>query len=57
MGVDAVKDICIIKKKSSRTGNDYSNLVLEFKSGYTLRLFLNDEQVFACQSSGLEVRN
>lgn len=56
MGVDALKDIYIIKKKSSRTGNDYSNLVMEFESGYTLRLFLNDEQVFACQSSGLEIK-
>lgn len=52
---EVVKEMYIYESVS-RNGKPYSNLVIEFKSGYTYRTFLNDEQLFSLKSSGLEVR-
>lgn len=53
---ETVKDIYLFEGVSSRTQKTYTQLVIEFSNGYTFKPFLNDEQKFAVQSSGLEVR-
>lgn len=54
---ETVKDIYLLEGVSSRTGKQYIQLVVEFRNGYTFKVFLNDEQKFALQASGLEVKH
>lgn len=54
---EAVKSIYVSEGVSTRTGKKYSVLCVEFVSGYTFKSFLNDEQRFAIESSGLEVKH
>lgn len=37
---------CYVQKGTSKKGNDYEVLVLEFENGYKMRVFLSDEQKY-----------
>lgn len=54
---EAIKEIYLLESVSNRTGKPYTQLVVEFKTGYVFKQFLNDEQNFAMVSSGLEVKH
>lgn len=41
-----IKSCYRLSKISSKTGNTYQVLVVEFTSGYEIQIFLNKEQVF-----------
>lgn len=54
---ESVARVYLSEGVSSRTGKKFYMLCVEFSNGYTFKSFLNDEQVFAIKSSGLEIQN
>lgn len=41
-----VKNVSLVRKRSSRTGNEYTQFEVEFTSGYKYSTFLNSEQLY-----------
>lgn len=54
---EAVVKIYLQEGVSGRTGKKFYMFCVEFSNGYTYKNFLNDEQIFAIKSSGIEVVN
>lgn len=44
--LEKIKSVTKVTRKSAKTGNDYSVLRVEFKDGYVIENFLNDDQKY-----------
>lgn len=51
-----VHSIKLVEKKSAKTGNNYTVLVVEFSNDYKFTGFLNDDQKFILGMLGEEVK-